>query len=81
MLGSIAVEKEIYAGKSAQIGVGLHVGEVKPLRECSNTSHYVFYTLKCLFLVHFYASCLSYRSTIFTNPVHSLYYLASNFLK
>ena len=52
MLGSIAVEKEIYAGETAQIGVGLYVGEVISLCESSDTSHYIFYSVKYFFLVH-----------------------------
>ena len=39
MLGSIAVEKEIYACETAQICVGLHIGDLIPLGECSYTSH------------------------------------------
>ena len=59
MLGSIAVEKEIYAGKTAQICVGLHIGEVKSLRESSNARHYIFYSVKYFFFVHDYALLLT----------------------
>ena len=60
MLGSIAIKKEIYARKTAKICVGLHVGEVISLRESSNASHYIFYSIKYFFLVHDYALLLSY---------------------
>lgn len=55
MLGSIAVEKEIYACETAQICVGLHVGELISLSESSDTSHYIFNSIRNLFLVHDYA--------------------------
>ena len=64
MLGSIAVEKEIYAGKTAQICVSLHIGEVKSLCESSNTRHYIFYSVKYLFLVHDYALLLKLANKI-----------------
>ena len=62
MFGGIAVEKEIYACETAQICVGLHVGEVKSLCESSNARHYKFYSVKCFFLVHDYALLLTSRS-------------------
>ena len=62
MLGRIAVEKEIYACKSAQICVGLHVGETMPLGEGADTSHYIFYSVKYFFLVHDYALLLTIKS-------------------
>ncbi len=52
MLRSITVEKKIYACKTAQICVCLHVGEVVSLRESSNTRYYIFYSVKYLFLIH-----------------------------
>lgn len=55
MLSSIAVEKEIYACETAQICVGLHVGEVVSLCKSSDTSNYIFNSIKYLFLVHGYA--------------------------
>lgn len=62
MLGSIAVEKEIYACETAQICVGLHIGDLIPLGECSYTSHYIFNSIKYLFLVHDYALLLTIKS-------------------
>ena len=62
MLGGIAVEKEIYAGKPAQVCVGLHIGELIPLGESSNTSHYIFNSIKYFFLVHDYALLLTIKS-------------------
>jgi len=62
MLGSMAIKKEIYACKTAKICVGLHVGEVISLRESSNTSHYIFYSIKYFFLVHIYTLLLTIKS-------------------
>ena len=62
MLGGIAVEKEIYACETAQICVGLHVGEVISLGESSDTSHYIFNSIKYFFLVHDYALLLTIKS-------------------
>ena len=62
MLGSIAIEKEIYACETAQICVGLHVGEVISLGESSDTSHYIFNSIKYFFLVHDYALLLTIKS-------------------
>ena len=62
MLGSIAVEKEIYAGETAQICVGLHVGELIPLGESSDTSHYIFNFIKYFFLIHDYTLLLTVKS-------------------
>ncbi len=61
MLGSIAVEKEIYAGETAQICISLHVRELIPLGESSDTSHYIFNSVKYFFLVHGYALLLTIR--------------------
>ena len=62
MLGGIAVEKEIYACETAQICVGLHVGEVLSLGESSDTSYYIFNSIKYFFLVHDYALLLTIKS-------------------
>ena len=66
MLGSIAVKKEIYTCETAQIGIGLHIGEVKSLCESSNTSYYIFYSVKYLFLVHDFA-LLAYNNLLMLN--------------
>ena len=55
MFGGIAVEKEIYAGKTAQISVCLWVGKLKPLGECPDTRYHIFDSVKYFFLVHSYA--------------------------
>ena len=62
MFGRIAIKKEIYACETAQICVGLHIGELIPLGESSNTSHYIFYSIKYFFLVHDYALLLTIKS-------------------
>ena len=62
MLGSIAIEKEIYARETTQICVGLHVGEVMSLRERSDTCHYIFYSVKYLYFVQYYALLLTIMS-------------------
>ena len=49
MLGGIAIEKEINPRETAQICVGLHVEEIKSLRESSNAYHYIFYSVKYSF--------------------------------
>lgn len=59
MLGSIAVKKEIYASETAQICVGLYVGELKTLGESSYTSNDIFNSIKYFFLVHDYALLLT----------------------
>lgn len=40
MFGGIAIKKKIYAGKTAQISVGLWVGELKSLGKCPDTCHH-----------------------------------------
>ena len=67
MLGSIAVEKEIYACETAQICVCLRIGEVISLRESSNTCHYIFYSVKYFFFVHYYALLLTIKSLTSTS--------------
>ena len=62
MLGSITVEKKIYACETAQICVGLHIGEIISLCESSNARHYIFYSVKYFFLVHDYALLLIIKS-------------------
>ena len=62
MFGGIAIKKEIYAGETAQICVGLHVGEVKSLCESSDTCHHIFNSIKYFFLVHDYALLLTIKS-------------------
>ena len=62
MFGRIAIKKEIYACETAQICVGLHIGELIPLGESSHTSHYIFYSVKYFFLVHDYALLLTIKS-------------------
>lgn len=62
MLGNIAVEKEIYAGETAQICVSLHVGELKTLCESSDTSNNIFNSIKYFFLIHNYALLLTIKS-------------------
>lgn len=52
MLGSITVEKEIYACKSTQICIRLHIGEVILLCKSPYTRYYIFYAVKYFFLVH-----------------------------
>lgn len=64
MLSSIAVEKEIYACETAQICVGLHVGELIPLCESSDTSHYIFNSIKNFFLIHSYALLLTIKRKV-----------------
>ena len=64
MLGGIAVKKEIYACETAQVRVGLHIGEVKSLRESSYTRYYIFYPVKYFFLIHDYALLLTIKSSI-----------------
>ena len=59
MFSSIAIKKKIYACETAQICVGLHIGEVKSLRESSNARHYIFYSVKYFFFVHDYALLLT----------------------
>lgn len=62
MFGSITVEKEIYACKTAQVCVSLHVGDVIPLCKSSDTSHYIFNSIKYFFLLHAYALLLTIKS-------------------
>ncbi len=62
MFGSIAIKKEIYACETAQICVGLHIGEVISLCESSDTCHYIFNSIKYFFLVHSYALLLTIKS-------------------
>lgn len=62
MLGSIAVKKEIYTGETAQICVSLHVGELIPLGESSDTSHNIFNFIKYFVLVHAYTLLLTIKS-------------------
>lgn len=64
MLSGIAVEKEIYAGKPAQICIGLHVGKLMPLGESSDTSHHIFNSIKYFFLVHSYALLLAIKNRL-----------------
>ena len=52
MLGCIAVKKEIDARKTTKICVGLHVGDVITLCESPYTCHYIFDSIKYIFLVH-----------------------------
>lgn len=61
VFSSIAVEKEIYACETAQICVGLHIGEIISLSESSDTSHYIFNPIKYFFLVHGYAVLLTIK--------------------
>ena len=58
MFGCIAVEKEVYACKTAQICVCLCIGEFVPRCESSDTRHNIFYSVKYFFLIHNYAVML-----------------------
>lgn len=62
MLGSIAVEKKIYAFETAKICVGLHVRKVVSLGKSSDTCHHIFNSIKYLFLVHDYVLLLTIKS-------------------
>ena len=62
MFGRIAIKKEIYACETALICVGLHIGELMPLGESSDTSHHIFNSVKYFFLVHGYALLLKIKS-------------------
>ena len=62
MFGCIAIKKEIYARETAQICVCLHIGELMPLGESSDTSHHIFNSIKYFFLVHDYALLLTIKS-------------------
>lgn len=64
MFGSIAVEKEINACETAQICVCLHVRELIPLCESSDTSHNVFNSIKNYSLIHGYALLLTIKRKV-----------------
>ena len=78
MLGGIAVEKKIYTRETAQICVGLHIREVKSLRESSNARHYIFYSVKYFFLVHDYALLLTINTLILIAKLVRIFNIAKH---
>lgn len=61
MLGGIAVNKEVYPCKTAQICIRLRVRESVFLRKSSYASHYILYSVKNIFLIH---SFFAYYNTL-----------------
>lgn len=53
MLGGVAVEKKINPRETAQICVGLRIGQLVFLSERSDTSHHILYSIKYFLLIHY----------------------------
>lgn len=58
MLGCITVKKKIYAGETAQISVGLLIGELESLGKSADARHHILDPVKYFILFHTYAFCV-----------------------